>query len=301
MHRFRHILVGLTRDESDAGLIRYAAQVVRLGTAREVRFVHVLPTAGDPAKRMDHDHAVAQLKSEVATNFLNVPNAAEVHYDVLKGPILDRLLEFSAEQEDDVVFVGCDRGDSSLRSLARRLAMNAPCSVWMVPNDSPPQIRRILVPVDFSEHSADSMVVATLLAKMLGHTECLALHVYFNEAVVTFEEYDQVLRGEEELAFQRFIAPLDCHGIQVKPLFVEASNVSEAILRVADEHAVDLIILAGRGRSQSAAILLGSVAEETIVESRVPTLIVKHFGARLGLLQALLDRRFRHRSGPRSG
>ena len=45
-----------------------------------------------------------------------------------------------------------------------------------------------------------------------------------------------------------------------------------------------------RGRSRSAAILLGSVTEETIIETGLPLLAVKHFGARMGVLQALLDR-----------
>ncbi len=301
MKRFQRLMVGLTRDESDAGLIRYAAMVARLGTAHEVRFVHVMPTAADPAIGMDHDHAVAQLKSEVAMHFGNVPDTVEAYYDVLKGPLLDRLLQFAAEQEDDVAFVGCGQGESARRSLARRLAMKGPCSVWIVPDDSPPQIRRILVPVDFSEYSADAIQVATSLAQLLGHTECLALHVYFNEAAVTFEEYDQVLRGQEQQAYQKFIAPLDCHGVLVKPLFVEGANVAGAIVRVAQEQVVDLIVLPCRGRSRSAAILLGSVAEETLIESRVPTLVVKHFGARLGLLQVLLDRRFQQRSGPRTG
>lgn len=301
MKRFQRLMVGLTRDESDAGLIRYAAMVARLGTAHEVRFVHVLPTAADSAIRMDHEHAVAQLKSEVAMHFGNVPDTVEAYYDVLKGPLLDRLLQFAAEQEDDVTFVGCGQGESARRSLARRLAMKGPCSVWIVPDDSPPQIRRILVPVDFSEYAADAIQVATSLAQLLGHTECLALHVYFNEAAVTFEEYDQVLRGQEEQAFQAFITPLDCHGIQVKPLFVEGANVAGAILRVADEKAVDLIVIPCRGRSRSAAILLGSVTEETIHRSRIPIVVVKHFGASLGLLQVLLDRRFQQRSSPRTG
>jgi nucleotide-binding universal stress UspA family protein len=301
MHRYRHLMVGLTRSEADAELLRYAAMVARLGTAREARCVHVLPTAAEAAKGMDHDHAVAQLKADVAAHFTKVPDTVEVYCDVLKGPLLDRLLQFAAEQEDDVVFVGGSGTESPRRSLARRLAMKAPCSVWMVPDGSPAQIRRILVPVDFSEDAADAMQVAVAMAQLLGHAEVLALHVYFNEAAVTFEEYDQVLRGEEQQAFRRFIAPLDCRGVRVKPLFVEAANVAGAILRVADEQGADLIVLASRGRSQSAAILLGSVAEETLIGSGVPTLIVKHFGARLGLLQVLLDRRFRQRSGPRSG
>jgi hypothetical protein len=61
---------------------------------------------------------------------------------------------------------------------------------------------------------------------------------------------------------------------------------------VADREGADLIVMSTRGRSRSAAILLGSVTEETIIESRLPLLAVKHFGARMGVLEALLDRRF---------
>jgi hypothetical protein len=55
--------------------------------------------------------------------------------------------------------------------------------------------------------------------------------------------------------------------------------------------------MATRGRSRSAAILLGSVTEEMIIQARVPLLAVKHFGARMGVVQALLDRRFWQRGG----
>jgi hypothetical protein len=60
---------------------------------------------------------------------------------------------------------------------------------------------------------------------------------------------------------------------------------------------VDLIVLNSRGRSASAAILLGSVAEETLIQSAVPVLTVKHFGARMGVLRALLDRTCHSRDG----
>ncbi len=83
--------------------------------------------------------------------------------------------------------------------------------------------------------------------------------------------------------------------MKVTPLFEEGVNVAHTIGRVAQRQGADLIVMATRGRSRSAAILLGSVTEEMIIETRVPLLAVKHFGARLSVLQALLDRKFRHR------
>jgi nucleotide-binding universal stress UspA family protein len=295
-------MVGLNRTERDIGLIHYAAMIAQLGTAMEARFVHVLPAPGGPSAAPDHDSALAAIQKEVASHFLNVPDRVKVYCDVLKGPLLDRILTFITEQEVDLLLLG-HRPDHppGLGSLVRRLAMKAPCSVWVVPDGSPPSLRRILVPIDFSEPSADAMSVATSMARLCGQSEVLALHVYFNEAVVTYEEADQLIRGEEQGAYECFIRPINCQGVKVTPLFVEGANVARTIHRVAGEQGVDLKILATRGRSRSATILLGSVAEGVIIEARTPVLIVKHFGARLGLLQALLDRGFRRRTAPRFG
>jgi nucleotide-binding universal stress UspA family protein len=167
----------------------------------------------------------------------------------------------------------------------------------MVPEGSPPTLGRLLVPVDFSDHAADTMRVATSLAQRHGMQEVLALHVYFNQARATFDEYEQILRGKEEEAFRQFMGPINCHGVEVKPVFEEGADVAHTIGHVAERERADLIVMATRGRSRSAAILLGSVTEDVILQAQVPLLVVKHFGARLGVLQALLDRRFLHPGG----
>ena len=59
--------------------------------------------------------------------------------------------------------------------------------------------------------------------------------------------------------------------------------------------------MATRGRSRSAAILLGSAAEQMIIETRVPLLAVKHFGVQMGVLEVLLNRRFWQRGEMHTG
>ncbi len=292
MHRYRRLMVGLTRTETDAGLIRYAAMIAQMGTVNEIRFVHVLPDSADPLSTKDHDQVRADLRAEVQPHFTGVPEGAQAYYDILPGPLMDRLLAHVAEKQADLLLIGHRRSHPGRWALARRLAMKAPCSVWMVPENSPASLQRILVPIDFSDHAADCMRVATSMAKLTGSTECLALHVYFNQQVLTYEENDPVLRGQEEQAYRQFIAPINCLGVEVTPHFEEGANVGHVIKRVADRHSVDLIVLATRGRSQSAAILLGSVTEQMIIETDVPLLAVKHFGAQMGVLEVLLNRRF---------
>ncbi|MBI5083978.1 MAG: universal stress protein [Acidobacteria bacterium] len=297
MHRYRNLMVALARTDEDAGLIRYATDIARLGTANSVRFVHVIPNSPPGAAALHHDAVLAELRTEISLHSSGMPESVQLSVEALTGPLTDRLLSHSAEAHIDLIVLGQGKDSSGHSRLGRRLAMKAPCSVWTVPRGSRALSGPILVPIDFSEHSADSLHVATSMALLSGHSECLALHVYFNEAVVTYEGYDQVLRGQEEEAYRRFIAQVNCQGVQVTPIFEEGANVPHVIGRVAARYGASVILMATRGRSNSSSILLGSVTEQMLVETRVPLLAVKHFGSRLGVLEALLDRRFHAKGG----
>lgn len=299
MHRYRNLTVALARNVLDDGLIRYAAAVAALGTARSLQFVHVrLRAADDPAGEAS---MLAALRAEVEQSAPGLPPDLEVTCRVLQGPLTDQLLTQVAESGTDLLFVGHRSEHSGRKALARRLAMKAPCSVWMVPEDSASQFGRLLVPVDFSEPAADSVRVAMSLAAIAGTAECQMLHVYFDDTVISYEGYDAVLKGEERDAYQRFMAPVESHGVRVTPLFEASPHVADAILRVADRERADLIVLATRGRSRSSAILLGSTAEDVIINTRRPVLLVKHFGATLGVLETILDTRFRKKGGVHTG
>jgi nucleotide-binding universal stress UspA family protein len=299
MRRYRNLTVALARNDLDDGLIRYAAAVAALGTARSLQFVHVLSRAAEEAT--SEASMQAALKAEVEPRLARLPPDLEVTYRLLEGPLTDQLLTQIAESGTDLLFVGHRNEHSGRKALARRLAMKAPCSVWMVPEDSLARFDRLLVPVDFSEPAADSVRVATSLAAIAGTAECQTLHVYFDDTVISYEGYDAVLKGEEREAYERFMAPIESHGVDVTPLFEPSPHVPETILRVAEREQTHLIVLATRGRSRSSAILLGSTAEEVIINTRRPVLLVKHFGATLGVLEALLDKRFRKKGRVHTG
>ena len=293
MQRFQKLAVGLARTDADTELLRYAAMLVRLGTVTEVRLIHVLP---DGPVDVDTERVRGELAAAARAHFTGTPAALTV--DVLTGPLLDRLLAFTADHAIDLLVLGHRRSHPGRRALARRLAMKAPCSIWMVPEGSPASLDRILVPVDFSEPAADALRVATSMARLAGHGEVLALNVYFNESTTTYEGYDQVLRSREEEAFRAFVAPIDSQGIRITPVFVEGVNAAAVINRTAEKQGCDLVVMATRGRTRSAAILLGSVTEEAITDTKLPLLVVKHHGAHLGFLRALLEKSL-HEHGPK--
>ncbi|MEX0718019.1 MAG: universal stress protein [Planctomycetaceae bacterium] len=306
---FENLLVGLAGSEADDELIRHARHAAEAALVENVRFAHVRPNEGSP------DEAAAcqaALEMRIATAWPTRQSSgpSQPACRALAGPLIDRLLEHIVEERIDLVLVGHRKERSGRRSLARRLAMTAPCSLWMVPEAGPsPQggpepnssedhevggvraapPRRILVPIDFSDHSAQALSVATALAARCGLSECRALHVSFDPSRVSFEEYEAVRRGEERATFDRFMESIDCHGVRVEPSFEEGPHVADTILRVSEEQRSDLIVLGTRGRTQSSAILLGSEAEQTLVRTRIPCLLVKKSGPPMSFLEALFD------------
>jgi nucleotide-binding universal stress UspA family protein len=219
---------------------------------------------------------------------------------VLAGDRIDKLLEYAAGAGCDLVLVGHRRNRSGRRSLARRLAMKVPCSLWLAPDGSDARITSVLAAVDFSEPSAHAVSTATLIASRAGLTECAALHVFFDEALAMYEDMGTANRADEE-GFARFLSPLDLHGVRVRKTFADSPTVSGASRRHIQDDGVDLVVMGTRGQSASAAILLGSESEQMIMETPVPVLVVKARGERIGLLQALLDRDFHEVETPRFG
>lgn len=285
MALFRRILVPLSGRETDKELLCYAAMLRRVLGNVEIRCLHVARDPDNEVLRAEFDRRLSETLPDSPCEFV-------------EGDILDSILASATAYGSDLILLG-QASRRRRRSLARRLAGEASCSVWMAPAGSPSAIRRILVPIDFSPRSADTLAIATALASAAGLDECLALNVEFNDAVVGFDEFDEMLAEDRDRAFGIFVAPIDLHDVWVKPIFVDSARVAETIVRIAVEQECDLIVMGTRGRSPSAAVLLGSETEQCIMTTATPLLAVKRFGARLSLLGALRDERLRRRGEDR--
>jgi nucleotide-binding universal stress UspA family protein len=286
MRLFRRI-VAPVGDAADENLLQYAAMVCRLAPEAEIDAIHVVPRQGNaPAPQERWQAMCAHCREDCGRS---------IRFHVRRGDLTDEVLRFALERRAELIVVGGSRQRHARRSLARRLAMKAPCSVWVAPRDAPAKLQKVLVPIDFSARAADALKVATVIAARAGIEECDALHVYYNQADATYDEYDEIIRADAAGAFHIFVSRIDLSGVDVRPRFVEAAQVGPAIEGVAEEIGADLIVMGTRGRSRSAAVLLGSETDHMIRHSAAPVLAVKHFGARMRLVQALLDRRFAER------
>jgi nucleotide-binding universal stress UspA family protein len=144
-------------------------------------------------------------------------------------------------------------------------------------------LKRILVPTDFSKFSQQALMYAVALAEKFGSELCLLhvvqdLAVFIPDMVTTappivpsLEQmtaavqaaFDRLVRenGLERLSFRREV----CQGTP----FLE-------IIRFAKENEVDLIVMGTHGRSGLVHVLMGSVTDKVVRKAPCPVLTVRH-------------------------
>jgi nucleotide-binding universal stress UspA family protein len=292
---FRRFAVVVFPPSAAVELLDYADLLTRRWSPSAVRLLVPDGDRGVPPGA-DAERVRAQLPPGLAA----AHDEGQATIADLRGAALDGVLRETVAMHADLLLVGAAAAGTDRRVLVRRLAMQAPCSLWMVPAGTTAAIRRILVPIDFSPRATDALQVATAIAAETG-ARCAALHVRFDPTLATPEEAVAAMLGREHEAFALLAARADLHGVEVEGLFEEGRDVAKVVLRVAEAEQADLVVMGTRGRTRAAALLLGSETEHILQESGRPVLAVKHFGAHLRLTEALVDPRVRDREGPRFG
>jgi nucleotide-binding universal stress UspA family protein len=145
-------------------------------------------------------------------------------------------------------------------------------------------IRRILVPVDFSEHAREALLYAVRLAAPL-EADVDALHVdaeadAATEHVVVPGHPDRTIAQELD---DRARAELDAFLRSVRahvPLEVRvAARVRRgdaARIIVEESEDYDLVLMGRHGRTALLHLLVGSVTEKVLRHARCPVLTVRH-------------------------
>ena len=145
--------------------------------------------------------------------------------------------------------------------------------------------KTILCPTDFSPPSIEALVQAASLARRFGG-RLIIVHVEkpppFYDDLPPVEEQlryrDELLACLHEVAVPERDVPFD-HKLLV-------GDPAAAIVRLAKEEKVDLIVMGTHGRSGLSRALLGSVAEAVVRRAPCPVLMVKQTeGAEMELVE----------------
>ena len=154
-------------------------------------------------------------------------------------------------------------------------------------------LSRILIALDGSEQSMRAADLATSIA-VKHDAELLALYVFYSQLGYAYASYLSKIEDSPSIAaivnsakqeashwfeaINNKIAYSDKNENHItlkSEVIVTSTSVPAAIIDYASKNRVNLIVIGTRGRSGIKKVLLGSVAQEVIRESRCPVLVAK--------------------------
>ena len=135
------------------------------------------------------------------------------------------------------------------------------------------RLKRILVPVDFSDCSKKALQYATPLARQFN-AELTLLHVVEPYRAFSPEiPLCEVPTAEAaRIAFDGLVIEIPFKAV------VREGEPHTQIVAAAEELATDLIVLSTHGRTGIAHVLIGSTAEKVVRNAGCPVLIVRERG-----------------------
>lgn len=141
-------------------------------------------------------------------------------------------------------------------------------------------MKKVLVAVDFSSASPKVIEQAKRLA-LSSNTKVKLIHVVAPEPDFIGDDVGpQVIRDlkaqkyrEKHRELQKIADDLKSEGIKITPRLMQGVTV-DSIIKEQEKFKADLIIIGSHGHGAMYNLLMGSVVEGVIRESKIPVLVV---------------------------
>lgn len=140
-------------------------------------------------------------------------------------------------------------------------------------------MKKIIVPIDFSEHSEYALKTAAKLAK-INNSEILALHMLeMSDIMLTASDglqYEKAVYFYKlsEQKFEKFLEKDYLKDLKVTPIIKHFKVFSE-VNDVAHKNDADLIVMGSHGSSGVKEFFIGSNTERVVRNADIPVLVVK--------------------------
>lgn len=188
------------------------------------------------------------------------------------------LTHLSKEYKIDIMLTGNKNELQGTGALNQKLVRMLDTNVLLVPEKTKHQLKKVLVPTDFSSSSAKSFEEAkTLIASSQGVIE--ALHVYnissfFFPYINTEKAIDKTKSQLREKVKQFKKRHKHTEDVDFKYMDRKEYSVVEAIEKHAEKGDFDIVVVSARGGNKIASMFIGSVTNDLLIRSRSMPLLV---------------------------
>ncbi len=299
MATFKRILMPTDFSSQANQALRYAATLADTFKA-DLTLLHIVTIFDDDPNVESHDFP------DIESFYKQLDDSAHArmkeyapHYEKVKiknvtqrsvSPA-DEILNYARNNQHDLIVMGT-HGRSAIThflvgSVAEKVVRHSSCPVVTVSHQEKdvmydyPEIKKLLVPLDFSDYSKAALEPAAELAKQFK-AEVTFLHVieqrihpayYVMGEQSMFQVFPELQeRSTEKLKeFADSVFPAD---IKKNYNVIEGKPHSE-IIELADENDMDMIVMATHGLSGLEKFLIGSTTEKVVRKADCPVFTVK--------------------------
>jgi nucleotide-binding universal stress UspA family protein len=206
------------------------------------------------------------------------------------------VLDYAREIDTDLIVLGTHgrRGPARLflGSVAEEVVRVAACPVLTLRHQDEPRtiesLEKVLVPIDFSEHSKKALLYAKDLARTYGahlqllHTIEEPSFPYFYGPVGAFPVAKVLTDLQEKAVSALGDLAAKAAGPEVPfDISVRSGRAASEIVRFAKEEASDMIVIATHGLSGLERLMFGSTAEQVVRTAPCPVFTVRSYGKSL--------------------
>jgi len=286
--QIKNVAVLLDGSKEAAQAIPMARAVAKSTKAR-VTILSAVKEPSNARKKRTH-HIVVEERNTYLRRIVNdfINNGIRAQYVIREGSISDVTKQYIEEDGIDLV-VTTTRGKSGKPhwldgGISRKLVqlINVPILIVKYREEGylpAPTVRHIMVTLDGSVYSERALPYARVLARAFG-AELLLMSV---PAVPEAQDYRAApevvkkVRDKAEANMRKFLHDiarlLRKDRLHVRTL-VRGSIPARTVIEVSEKEKADLIMLTSRGRGSLDLLLMGSVAEEVVRETRVPVFMM---------------------------
>lgn len=289
----RSILVATDLGDSSADVVR-SAGILASALGASLHVVHALDldappyglTEDGPILRVPERREQAEQGLQEEARSL-VPSEVSVRTRVLDHAPGAAIVEYAEDVEAELIVLGPHRGGRGTRLLgttADRIirTANVPCLIVRAPLTLP--LRRVGVPLDFSDVSRGALDVAVAWASWLGErsddqggvgTELGVFHVGSSSYPEDRDTREREIERGLQLEVRDSLARVGAHaGTRVRTEVLWGLPPAPAINGYVETRGLDLLVMGTHGHGGAKRLLVGSVASAVAREATCPILLV---------------------------
>jgi nucleotide-binding universal stress UspA family protein len=304
MEEIKRVLVAVDLTEMDETLVQYVTMLSNQIALDKIYFFNVIKNFELPDEIVEKYPNVVAPQDEAARKEIQFTidqeagNQLKSEYEikVVEGNRAEQVLKWAKIKEVDLIVLGRKSGLDGEGIISGKVVKLSPCSVIFVPEVLPNTLQKIVVPIDYSSASKLAFEFSLNLAKNIQGLKITCLNIYgipsgYHTTGKSYEEFGEIMKNNSKDSFQKFIEYYDTKGKSIDAKFEldEKESISKKIYQFAVREKASAIVIGSKGRTQVAAILLGSIAEKLIqLNAQLPLIVVKQRRHNMDFLEALM-------------